>query len=67
MTEIKDFNYRYFEWCIEFRCHCNETLTIDDNDYDSDVGACTVVCDACGRKYSFKQSDKIIKEVANNE
>ena len=50
------FDYRYFEFCIDFNCICGDELSIDDNDENF-----TIECDKCHRKYKFYPlKDKLI-------
>lgn len=62
MTKI-EWNYKWLEWCIEFKCPtCHTDCSIDDNDYEDGK----YKTDCCGNEFIFDKKEVKVTTLNTN-
>jgi hypothetical protein len=57
-NKIKEIEYDFdwFEWCINIKCKCGTTISLTDDSFDK------IICPKCKREYKIYFNTKV-KEI----
>lgn len=56
-----EWQFKWFDWCIEVECPCGEVLEIMDGDENP------YPCEGCKRSYTWDLGEANVKDFTNKE